>query len=103
MCVDTHIPSRPTQTLSFTVRNVLLGLGIPILLRHTKVHNVNYCGDAMNRAGVISEVTAALTIRVLGSRATDQEVIRLDIAVDEVLVMDRLHTGQLDTDARAQT
>ena len=34
-------------------------------------------------------------VRGLRAGDTNQEVVRLDIAVDEVLVVDGLHTGQL--------
>ena len=35
------------------------------------------------------------TIRVLGPRTADQEVIGLDVAIDEVLLVDSLHARQL--------
>ena len=41
MGIDTHVSCRTTQALPFPVRNVLLGLGIPILLRHTEIDDVD--------------------------------------------------------------
>jgi hypothetical protein len=42
MSVDAHVPSCAAQTLSFTIRDVLLSLGIPVLLGHTKIDHMNY-------------------------------------------------------------
>jgi len=36
-----------------------------------------------------------LTIGALRPRTTDEEVVRLDIAVDEILLMNRLYPGEL--------
>jgi hypothetical protein len=35
------------------------------------------------------------TVRRLRAGPTDQEIVRLDIAIDEITLMDRLHTGEL--------
>lgn len=43
MGVDTHVPCRTTQALPFAVRDVLLGLGVPILLCHPKIDDVDDC------------------------------------------------------------
>ena len=73
MCIDTHVTSCPTQTLSFSVRNVLLCLRIPVLLRHTEVYDVD-------------------EVRILRPWTANEEVVGLDIAVDEVLLVDGLHS-----------
>lgn len=77
--VDTHVTGRTRQRLAFSVGNVLLRLGITVLLRHTKVDDVDDVGS-------------------LGARAADQEVVGLDVTVDEVLLVDGLDAGQLRLD-----
>ena len=76
MGVDTHVTGRTGEGLALPVRNVLLRLRVTVLLSHTKVHNVNY-------------------ISALGAWSANQEVVRLDIAVDEVLLVDGLNSRQL--------
>jgi hypothetical protein len=48
MSVDTHVPSSSTQTLSFSVRNMLSRLGITVLLGHTEIDNVDDCAERMD-------------------------------------------------------
>jgi len=55
---------------------VLLGLRIPILLGHAKVDNVDDIGG-------------------FGARAPNEEIVRLDVSVDQVLLVDRLNPGEL--------
>lgn len=55
---------------------MLLGLGIAVLLGHAKVDNVD-------------------NVSSLRPRPADEEVVRLDVTVDEVLLVDSLYTGQL--------
>jgi hypothetical protein len=43
MGVDAHIPSGSTETLPFTIRDVLFGLGITVLLGHTKINDMHDC------------------------------------------------------------
>ena len=74
--VDTHVPRCPAQTLSFPVWDVLFRLGVPVLLGHAKVDDVDDVGR-------------------LGLRAADEEVVGLDVAVDEVLFMYRLDAREL--------
>ena len=76
MSIDTHIPRRPAKRLAFPIRDMLLRLRVPVLLRHPEVHNMHQ-------------------ICVLCPRPADEEVVRLDIPVDEVLVMDGLHARYL--------
>lgn len=40
--VDTHVPCSTAQTLALSIRNVLLGLGISVLLGHTEVNNMDH-------------------------------------------------------------
>jgi len=98
MGVDTHVSSGTTQTLPLPVRNVLLAensakesrqldpfsfseesvlrFGIPVLLGHSKVDDVD---DVFSlRAG-----------------PSDQEVVGLDVTVDEVLLVNRLNPCNL--------
>ena len=76
VCVDAHVTSSTTETLALAVWDVLLGLGVTVLLRHTKVNNMNDVGT-------------------LGHWPPNEEVVWLDITVDEVLLMNRLNTGNL--------
>ena len=79
MSIDTHVTSCTRQGLALPVGNVLLGLGIAILLCHTEIDDVDHIGT-------------------LGARSTDEEVVGLDIAVDQVLLVDGLHPRQLVLD-----
>ncbi len=55
---------------------MLLRLGVSVLFGHAKIDDMYYVGS-------------------LGAWATDQEIVRLDISVDEVLLVDCLHPGKL--------
>ena len=79
MSVDAHIPSRATETLPLTVRNMLLRLRVTILLRHPKVYHVNH-------------------VRVLRSRPAYEEVVGFDVPVDQILLVDRLYARNLPND-----
>jgi hypothetical protein len=72
MGVDAHVSSGTGERLAFPVRDVLLRLGVTVLLRHTKVDDVDDIG-------------------ALGAGAADKEVVGLDVAVDEVLLVDGLN------------
>lgn len=76
MCIDAHVTSSARECLALTIRDVLLGFGVAILLGHAKVNNVDDIGG-------------------LGARATNEEVIRLNVAVDMVLLVDGLDTRDL--------
>jgi hypothetical protein len=45
--------------------------------------------------GVRWEALRTLTVGTLGPRTADKEVVRFDVAVNEVLFMDRLNTSDL--------
>jgi len=66
MCVDAHIPSSAGQTLVFSVRYVLVCSWVNKLFRQTKVYYMNY-------------------VVFFAGRPTDEEILRLDIAVNEIL------------------
>ena len=55
---------------------MLLCLGVTVLLGHAKIHDVNY-------------------ISALRAWSANKKVVRLDIAVDEVLLVNGLHSRQL--------
>ena len=74
--VDAHVTRCSAQALSFSVGYMLPGLGITILLRHSEVHNVDKIG-------------------ILRSWLTNEEIVRLYVAVDQVFVVDRLNTRDL--------
>lgn len=71
MGIDTHVTGSTGQRLSLAVGDVLLGLGVSVLLGHAKINHVDDIG-------------------CLGTRSSDQEVVRFDITVDEVLFVYRL-------------
>ncbi len=75
MCVDTHVASRAGQTLVLAVRYVLVGLRVDVGLGEAEVDDVH---------------------NVLATRriAPDEEVLRLDVAVDQVLGMHVLHARE---------
>jgi len=62
MGVDAHVACSARQRFAFSVRNMLLGLGVTILLGHAKVDDVDNIGG-------------------LGAGAADEEVVRFDVAV----------------------
>lgn len=91
MRVDTHVTGSTTQTLPLSIWDMLFPvgqesqfklllaalharLGISILFRHTKVDDVN---------GVCA----------LCAGSADEEVVRFDISVDEVSLVDSLDSG----------
>ena len=76
MGVDGHITSSAGKRLSLAIWDVLLGLWIAVLLGHAEVNGVDNIG-------------------CLGPWLADQEVVWLDIAVDEVFLVDSLDSGQL--------
>lgn len=76
MGVDTHVARCTGQRLPLAVGDMLLGLGVTVLLGHAEIDHVDYIGG-------------------LGVGAADEEVVGFDIPVDEVLLVDRLDSGQL--------
>jgi hypothetical protein len=73
MGVDAHVTSGTRQRLALPVGDVLLRLGVAVLLRHTKVDNVDDIG-------------------ALGAWTANEKVVGLDVAVDEVLLVDGLNS-----------
>jgi hypothetical protein len=92
MGVDAHVPSRPAQTLSFAIGDVLSGLWVTVLLGHPEI---DYAKPKINIAIAKFQYRLLDGGSILCPRCADQEVIGLDIAVDEVLVVDRLHPREL--------
>ena len=78
MGVDTHISSGAGKRFPFAVGDMLLRLWVTVLLGHAKVNNVDYIGS----------------LRVWPA---DQEVVRFDVTVDEVFLMDGLDPRELRT------
>lgn len=71
MGVDAHVTSSSRKGFSLAVGNVLFRLGITVLLGHAKVDDVDDAGG-------------------LGAGSADEEVVGLDVAVDQVLLVDGL-------------
>jgi hypothetical protein len=72
MGADAHVPSCTRETLALVIRNVVPSLGVAPELGHAKVDHVDDVGGA-------------------GAGKADKEVIGLDVALDEVLFVNRLH------------
>jgi hypothetical protein len=54
------------------------------------------CTTAADRSDVpLANDWAEPTVRRLRASPADQEIVRLDVAIDEITLMDRLHTGEL--------
>ena len=84
MGVDAHVTRCARQRLAFPVRNVLLRLWITVLFGHAKIDDVD-------------------DISGLRLWTANKEVVGLDIAVDQVLLVDSLDTGQLHKVLRQQS
>lgn len=76
MRVDAHVPCGAAEALALAVGDVLFRLWITVLFRHAEVNDMD-------------------KVRVFRARAADEKVVRLDVSVDEVTVLDRLHTRNL--------
>lgn len=74
MSVDGRVTSGTRQILVLAVRDVQVGLGVPVLLRETKINDVNLVTTLPN---------------------AHEEVVGLDVAVDEVARVDVLDAGDL--------
>ena len=74
MRVDRGVTSGTRQILVLAVRDVQVGLGVPVLLRETKINDVNLVTTLPN---------------------AHEEVVGLDVAVDEVARVDVLDAGDL--------
>ncbi len=68
MRVDRHVPGGAAQGLLFPVRDVLLGPGVPVPLGHAEIHHVHL-------------------VLVGHAPAADQEVVRLDVPVYEIVLV----------------
>ena len=76
MCVDAHVSRGACQTLVLPVRDVLVCVGVNILFRQTKVYYIHH--------------------PILARRlATNQKVLRLDVAIDELFGVYVFHPLQL--------
>ena len=70
--VDAHVPRGAGQAFVLPVWNVFVGVGVDVLLGQAEVDDVD-------------------DFVLLGRGATDQEVLRLDVSVDQMLGVDVLH------------
>ena len=76
MRVDTHISCSAGKRFTLTIRNVLLCFWVTVLLRHTKIDDMDDISS----------------FRVWTS---NEEVVGFDVTVDEVLFVDCLNSRQL--------
>ena len=74
MGIDRHVSCCSTQTLSLSVRDMLLCFGVSVLFGHSEINNVNNIGG-------------------FGTGTTNEEVVGFDVSVDQVTVMDSLDSG----------
>ena len=76
MGVNAHVPSSSRERFTLPVRNVLLGLGVTVLLCHAEIDDVDDVGG-------------------FGARPANEEIVGLDIAIDQVLLVNGLHAREL--------
>lgn len=76
MCIDAHVSGSSSQTLVFSVWDMLLCLRVYVLLCEAEVYDVD--GVLPFRAG-----------------SAHKEVLRLYVAIDEASGVDELHAGYL--------
>lgn len=74
MSVDGGVASSACEVLVLAVRNVKMGLGVPVLLREAEINDVNLVTPLAN---------------------THQEVIRFNVTMNEVAGMDVFDTRNL--------
>ena len=74
MRVYTHIPRCPAQTLPLPIWDMLFRLWIPVLLRHPEIYHMDRIGS-------------------FGVWSADEEIVRFDIPVYEVLFVYNLYSG----------
>ncbi|KAH3687328.1 hypothetical protein WICPIJ_001672 [Wickerhamomyces pijperi] len=74
MCVDGHVSGSTAERLAFSVRNVLFGLWVPVVLGHTEVDDMD-------------------GVWLRASCPANKEVVWLDVSENQVFVMDRFHSG----------
>lgn len=98
MSVYAHVTRGPAQALTFSIRDMLLRLWITILFGHTEIDDMNDCiQSAVSSYYPLPSMMEGKshTICALGPWPTYQEVVRLDIPVNQVLLVDRLDTSKL--------
>lgn len=76
MCIDAHVSGSAGQAFVFPVRNMFPRFRVDVLFREAEVDDVDYTG-------------------LFRSRPAQQEVLRLNVPVDEVLGMDVFDPIQL--------
>ena len=76
MCVNAHVTRGACQALVFTIRNVFVCLWVNVLLRKSKVDDMN-------------------DVAALGRLATDEKVLRFHVTIDQMLRMHILHPRYL--------
>lgn len=74
MCVDAHVTCGPRQRLALSVGDVLFRLWVPVLLRHAEVDDMDDIGR-------------------FGAGPANEKIVRLDVSINEVLLVYCLHSG----------
>jgi len=77
MCVDAHVACSACQALVFTIRYMLVCLRVDIFLCESKVNNVN-------------------DVASLRRLAADEEILRLNVTIDQMLGVYILHPCYLE-------
>lgn len=76
MCIDAHVPSCARKTLSFSIGDMLLCLGISVLLCHAKVNEIHHVGMGC-------------------ARSANEEIVWFDVSVDQVVLMNAFYSCNL--------
>jgi hypothetical protein len=92
--VDGHVPGSPGERLALSVGDVHLGLWVAVVLCHAEVLKLMLMFDQMGYF-LVQPTDDVDSVGVLRFGDTDQEVVRLDVTIDEGLVMDRLYPTDL--------
>ena len=74
MGIDRHVSCCSTQTLSLSVRDMLLCFGVSVLFGHSEINDMNDIGG-------------------FSTGTTNEEVVGFDVSVDQVTVVDGLDSG----------
>ena len=101
MSVDRHVPRSARERLSLAVRDMYFRLGVTVVLCHAEVcareeriaESVAGAGEKEMRR-ITDDVDGVGGLR---TRYTDQEVVRLDVAVYERFLVYRLYPRYLET------
>ena len=76
VCINTHVTRSASQALVFAIWNVFVSLRVDVLLRKSKVNYVDY-------------------MPALGRLTADEEILRFNVTINQMLGMHVLHPRYL--------